>query len=278
MQSYRQHSDLWPAARETIERYGRSVLELARTFAPGYQADVARNPDLCMTDPRVPTLAVAVNAYGRRGMTGWVIAQMEDLNRTAGGRDKMTAEEMQAAAEAIVTTYPQLRLTDVMLFFSRFKAGCYGRFYGKTDSLVITTALAQYVEWRTREMQRIEAARRHVANLMSDLDCYGKTDMTIDELRLSPLWGSLTPAQQDVLARLASERDHPGCTWVRYKFSIVRFWQTAADGRKTPAWGLNPAVHAQDAQLLHFAERARKTAPTDANSGIAGEEADGESP
>lgn len=278
MQSYRQHSDLWPAARETIERYGRSVLELARTFAPQYQADVARDPDLCMTDPRVPTLAVAVNAYGRRGMTGWVIAQMEDLNRTAGGRDKMTAEEMQNAAEAIVTTYPQLRLTDVMLFFLRFKAGVYGRFYGKTDTLVITTALAQYVEWRTREVRRVEAARRHVANLMSNLDCYGKADMTIDELRLSPLWSGMTPAQQDVLARLALERDHPGCTWVRYKFSIVRYWQTGADGRKTPAWGLNPAVHAEDDRLLFPRGNAPKNAPTGAKSGIAGEEADGESP
>lgn len=254
------------------------MLELARTFAPQYQADVARDPDLCMTDPRVPTLAVAVNAYGRRGMTGWVIAQMEDLNRTAGGRDKMTAEEMQNAAEAIVTTYPQLRLTDVMLFFLRFKAGVYGRFYGKTDTLVITTALAQYVEWRTREVRRVEAARRHVANLMSNLDCYGKADMTIDELRLSPLWSGMTPAQQDVLARLALERDHPGCTWVRYKFSIVRYWQTGADGRKTPAWGLNPAVHAEDDRLLFPRGNAPKNAPTGAKSGIAGEEADGESP
>lgn len=202
-----------------------------------------------MTDPAVPTLAVCVNAYGPRAMAGWVMAQMEDLNRNAGGNDKARAEELQTAAEAIVNNYPQLRLTDVMLFFSRFKAGLYGRFYGKSDTLVVTTALAKYVEERAADLRRIAQEQRHADMLYSRLLTFGRADLTLAELRHTPIWARLTDAQRATFARLNAERDRRR-DWVRYNFSFVLMRRHRPDGSETSYIALNPAIHAQDDKLL----------------------------
>ena len=43
-----------------------------------------------------------------------------------------------------------------MLFFQKFKAGAYGRFYGAVDALVITTALREFCEERGDMIARHE--------------------------------------------------------------------------------------------------------------------------
>lgn len=55
-----------------------------------------------------------------------------------------------------------------MLFFHRFKAGRYGRFYGSVDPLVITTALREFLRDRNlvydqhRQEQECERDKRSV--------------------------------------------------------------------------------------------------------------------
>ena len=240
---------LWPAAVECQKRYGSKITDLATIFAPQYQQVVARDPDKCMTDPNVPSLSVVVNAYGLNGTVGWIMAQMEDLNRVTGGHDKADARELQSAAEAIVVNYPYLRLTDIMLFFSRFKAGLYGRFYGKTDTMVITTALSQYAIWRKAEMERIERAQNQVAQLMAQLRNFSRAQFSIDELRISPLWAQFTDHQKQCFMRLAAQRD-TSKTWDRYKFTFCVRQYIAPNGKKETGFCLDPNLHSEDEKLL----------------------------
>ena len=47
-----------------------------------------------------------------------------------------------------------------MLFFSRFKAGRYGRFYGNVDPMVITSALVVFRRERAEAIAKHEAEER----------------------------------------------------------------------------------------------------------------------
>lgn len=193
-------------------------MDLAKTFAPQHQAIVARDPDRCMTDPQVPTLAVAANAYGHSGIIGWLVGQMENLNRTAGVRDKAQTEELQSVAEAVFATYPYLKMTDIMLFMSRFKAGLYGKFYGVVDALVLTDGLAKYCAERSKSIIRIEAAKSTVARKIARLADLGEAGLTIDELRQSPLWEIFSDRQRQWLGEVAAQLDYPHQSFQRFEF------------------------------------------------------------
>lgn len=266
MKSYRQPTPLWPAARATIERYGSSVMDMARVFAPQYQPDFARDPDRCMMDEAVPTIAVAINAYGRGGVVGWVMAQMEDLNRTAGVKDKAESDELRAAAEAVITTYPGLKLTEVMLFFCRFKGGQYGRFYGRADTLVITNALQQFMGERSIAIRRITAAREHVKMLEARLRDFWYAEFDIDELRQSVLWRNLGTVEREIFNKIAMEKDHPGMTWIRYKFHLKVEEYDAPDGHKRLRTVLNPRYHAEDIKVFKEEYKARGMGSTSAKT------------
>lgn len=222
---------------------------LARAFAPQFQSAFARNPALCMTDERVPQLAVAANAYGRDAVVGWLMGQLEDLFRMAGVRVASDAGVLQAAAEAVMTSYPSLRLTEIMLFLTRFKAGVYGRFWGQTDPLVVTEALAKYCDERAAAMRGIDAAREKVRRLTDRLETFGEVLMDIDQLRASHLWARFGDGERRCMEAVATRRDHPDGSFERYMFR-VRIVGRRPDG-KTPIYGICWPHSAEDiAKLL----------------------------
>lgn len=51
-------------------------------------------------------------------------------------------------ANVIATEFYYLSVTELMLFFHRFKSGRYGRFYGSVDPLMITTSLRDFIKER----------------------------------------------------------------------------------------------------------------------------------
>lgn len=194
------------------------MIDLAKKFAPQHQSVVARDPDRCMTDPQVPTLAIAANAYGHSGIIGWLVGQMENLNSTTGVRDKAQTDELQSVAEAVLATYPHLRMTDIMLFMSKFKAGVYGKFYGAVDALVVTDGLAKYCADRARNIIRIEAVRNTVDRKIARLTNLGEASLNIDELRQSPLWEVFNDRQRQWLKGVAAQFDYSRQSFQRFEF------------------------------------------------------------
>lgn len=63
-------------------------------------------------------------------------------------------------ANVIATEFYYLSVTELMLFFHRFKSGRYGRFYGSVDPLVITTSLRDFLYERAIAYDRHEQEKR----------------------------------------------------------------------------------------------------------------------
>lgn len=95
-----------------------------------------------------PTMQQAAKIYGDEAISLWVKIQLEDLNNYCGVKEKMTAEQLKNLAEIMLYTYGEIKISELALFLLKFKAGKYGQFYGAIDPLVITNAMAEFMDDR----------------------------------------------------------------------------------------------------------------------------------
>lgn len=68
----------------------------------------------------------------------------------------MTPGQYEELAYIIASEFFFLKISELMLFFHRFKAGRYGRFYGSVDPMVITSALHEFVRERANALEQHE--------------------------------------------------------------------------------------------------------------------------
>lgn len=87
-------------------------------------------------------------AFGKNTSTAWLVIQLTDLSEYCGVKDKLKGAALEETAYTIATDFGYLRISEMMLFFHRFKSGKYGRFYGNIDPLVITTSLRIFISER----------------------------------------------------------------------------------------------------------------------------------
>lgn len=149
----------------------RNSLDLALiSHYPTPQAALAaHNPDmqtLFGTDnlaayrSYTPALATLSRVYGRETAEAWLEIQLKNLADYSGARDKLNEFQRLQLARVIIGEWGFLRLSELMRFFFRFKAGRYGRFYGSVDPLVITEAICLYQQERLGEIAEIEKEER----------------------------------------------------------------------------------------------------------------------
>lgn len=136
-----------------------SLPRMLAAYQPDVQYRIADRADRCFTG-KAPTLAAVRRDYGAEAAVKWLEIQIHDLAAYAGVRDKLTDAQSQVAAYTILATYYYLKLSELLLFFLRFKSGRYGRFYGAVDPLVITSGLQTFVRERRDALFRIESERQ----------------------------------------------------------------------------------------------------------------------
>lgn len=107
-----------------------------------------------------PTLADLRNDYGDNTAKIWLIPQLYNLSEFCGVKDKLEGTPLEETAFVIATEYYYLKISELMLFFHRFKSGKYGRFYGSVDPLIITTALRDFIRERNVEIDRYEQCQK----------------------------------------------------------------------------------------------------------------------
>ena len=74
--------------------------------------------------------------------------------------DKFSKEQIYNLARNISSNYKTLKVTEVLLFVSRFETGMYGRFYGDTSyALGVGEALSQFLVEREHYYADIERQR-----------------------------------------------------------------------------------------------------------------------
>ena len=121
-----------------------------------------------------PTLRDVDFAYGQSYSVGWLVVQIGDLVDYTGARN-LTERQQLSVARVISTEYPYLKVTELLLFFYRFKTGRYGRFYGSVDPMVITCALREFVKERNNMIDSFEREQG------SEADSPKEPPMTLDE-------------------------------------------------------------------------------------------------
>lgn len=137
--------------------------EFLLTYTPDYQRRIARSPEDCFFG-MYPTLGQVRARYGEEIAIAWLVPQLANLSEYCGARDKMTDMQMEECAFNIVTDFHYLKVSEMMLFFHRVKAGKYGKiFFGTVDPLAVLDALREFVQDRAFAIDRMEGAARMAA-------------------------------------------------------------------------------------------------------------------
>lgn len=121
---------------------------------PQTQASFALKPQKAVMGD-YPTLTDICIAYGKTFAEQWLYPQITDLSVFTGAKN-LDKEQVRSLASVIAAEYRYLKVTELLLFFHRFKAGHYGRFYGSVDPMVITCALKDFIKERNTIIDQCE--------------------------------------------------------------------------------------------------------------------------
>lgn len=141
-----------------VSKYGGRDAFL-KTFNPDYQRKICDSQDLCFFGD-YPTITDTRLAYGKNAPVMWLVPQLYNLSEYCGCRDKLQGKPLEECAFVISTEFRYLKISELMLFFYRFKTGRYGRFYGSVDPLIITESLRKFCEERWYAYERAAEQRR----------------------------------------------------------------------------------------------------------------------
>lgn len=148
-------------AIQVREKYkdGENFLKL---FNPSKQSEYAANELKCFSTEKAPCLTRLAKSFGANIAEVWLEIQLKDLSEFSGCKEKLSNAQFEAIAKTIITNYGYLKVTELMVFFQKFKAGEYGYFYGSVDGLKITTALNQFLDYRRSMISKAEQAKERI--------------------------------------------------------------------------------------------------------------------
>lgn len=126
------------------------------------------NEDVCASNVgltltcEAPTLYVVRDAYGEDNTIAWIFAHLSAIAMYVGVKkgDAVVVQQLMSMSRVILHNFEGMRVTDMMLFFSHFKAGHYGEFYGSFDPMVITRSINKFVEWSRQKRGEVVRQQR----------------------------------------------------------------------------------------------------------------------
>lgn len=147
-----------PEVTRLINIY-KTVDNFLAIFNPSKQVVFTRDIEKAFCG-MAPTLALVAKSFGNAARDNWLDIQLTELVVFSGCKDKLTKHQVQSLVGIIAEEYYYLKVTELMYFFRKFKAGEYGKFYGAVDPLVITCALKEFCKDRSIILSRIEQKRK----------------------------------------------------------------------------------------------------------------------
>jgi hypothetical protein len=144
--------------QQLASRYGDRAAFLTK-FNPDYQRQICADQEVCFFGD-FPTLSTLRAGYGNNAPVMWLIPQLYNLSEYCGVKDKLQGKPLEECAFVIATEFHYLKVSELMLFFHRFKTGRYGRFYGSVDPLIITESLRKFCEERWYSYERHDQEER----------------------------------------------------------------------------------------------------------------------
>ena len=156
------------------QRYG-SRERFLETFSPSLQLAVGRNEERAILG-EAPTLGLLKRTYGETTPTQWLMPQIWDLCEFTNSKGKLDGAQGEFLAEMIANEYGYFKVSELLLFFYRFKTGRYGRFYGTVDPMIILEALERFKAERDQVIKVNEGKQ-----LDKQRDEWSKTAMSPQE-------------------------------------------------------------------------------------------------
>lgn len=129
-------------------------------YNPSRQTDLCSDAERCIFG-NFPTLADLKYYFGDNMPIIWLLPQLLNLSEFCGCKDKLTEGQIEETASLIARDFFYLKVTELMLFFSFFKTGKYGRFYGAIDPLLIISGIRTFIDdFRNKAIDRRETQLR----------------------------------------------------------------------------------------------------------------------
>lgn len=164
----RQTNNSSPTPSTSLQQCSESAKAVKRRFgeahdfkikvSPDAQAWAGKNPEKAVS-ANFPTLAQIEQAYGDGFPAEWLAPHVANLSLHTGAKN-ISVGQVRELSLIIAAEYHFLKITEILLFFHRFKAGHYGHFYGSADPMVVTCALREFLKDRADLIARHEQEQR----------------------------------------------------------------------------------------------------------------------
>ena len=123
------------------------------------------NADRCH-DGNAPPLYALNEAYGA-AFRVWLIDLIAYIGLMSGTRDKLAAAQ-EIFVQNLFLDKGYIKVTELLLFVSRYIAGEYGQTYGNIDPQKIGVAFGTFLQERRDAITRIESNKRQQARATQD--------------------------------------------------------------------------------------------------------------
>lgn len=123
------------------------------------------NADRCH-DGNAPTLYALNEAYGA-AFRVWLVDLIAYIGLMSGTRDKLAAAQ-EIFVQNLFLDKGYIKVTELLLFVSRYIAGEYGQTYGSIDPQKIGVAFGTFLQERRDAITRIESNKRQQARATQD--------------------------------------------------------------------------------------------------------------
>lgn len=132
-----------------------TLTDLDLRFAPTKWGYVANNPEKAY-QAYVLCLVHIENTYGRPHAAMWIRTQVLALFGSSSCKDEGIADGIKLFADSFATEVKGFKLSELMLFFARYKAGRYDNSYSSFDVRRIGNAFfKEFLPERNRELDKL---------------------------------------------------------------------------------------------------------------------------
>ena len=130
--------------------------EIERQFSPNNWGYAALNPEKAYAAD-CPTLLAYESLYGEGNSSDWIQIQILALYGSSSNKDKGVADGIRIFSQSFASQVGTFKLSELMLFFARYKAGKYDNSYTTFDTKRIGNAFfSGFVPERIGELGMIE--------------------------------------------------------------------------------------------------------------------------
>ena len=134
----------------------QSPSDLLRIFSHNTWSYVSCNPEKAYT-AEVPTIYDCFEKFKPVDVSLWIQSQVLALYGSSSNKDKGVIDGIELFCDSFASQVKGFKLSELMLFFARYKAGKYDNSYSTFDARRIGNAFfKEFIPERARELDKIE--------------------------------------------------------------------------------------------------------------------------